>query len=207
MNRDDGRRQRGEATRGAILDAALQIIASDGLAGLTAGALAARAGVSKATVFHHFPRLQEVSGAVLDRLVAELMALSRAEGASATDYLLGLGLNSLQVLQERPEWIAACQAFMVGGLHDPQLRSRMVELSVSARAEVAADLLRLAPDTPEAAAIEIADAAVASLDGLGLHLMLTQEEDRFCEAWRALAHRMAEGLIERRPLQRAAQPG
>ena len=149
--------------------------------------------MSKATVFHHFPRLAEVPVAALDRLVGEMMVAARSDSATATSYLLELGLASFRLMDERPVWAAAAKAFMAAALHDEGLQARMVELSVGARAEVAADLIRLAPDTPEGVAREIADATIASLDGLGMHLLLTKDVAPFTEAWRLLAHRLGGG--------------
>lgn len=57
--------RKGELTRAAIVDAALELAARDGLEGLTIGALAARMRMSKSGVFAHFGSREDLQIAVL----------------------------------------------------------------------------------------------------------------------------------------------
>lgn len=57
--------RKGEQTRTAILDAACELAARDGLEGLTIGALAERMGMSKSGVFAHFGSREDLQIAVL----------------------------------------------------------------------------------------------------------------------------------------------
>ncbi len=57
--------RKGEQTRSAILDAACELAARDGLEGLTIGALAERMGMSKSGVFAHFGSREDLQIAVL----------------------------------------------------------------------------------------------------------------------------------------------
>lgn len=57
--------RKGEQTRAAIVDAALEMSARDGLEGLTIGALAERMGMSKSGVFAHFGSREDLQLAVL----------------------------------------------------------------------------------------------------------------------------------------------
>ena len=57
--------RKGEQTRAAIVDAAVALAARDGLEGLTIGALAERAGMSKSGVFAHFGSREDLQIAVL----------------------------------------------------------------------------------------------------------------------------------------------
>lgn len=69
----------GRATMTALLDAADQVLAEEGLAGVTARTVAARAGVNKALVFYHFKSKAGLLEAVLHRYYeAHLDALSHA---------------------------------------------------------------------------------------------------------------------------------
>ena len=54
LERIDGRRARGDRTRQAILDKAVQIASAEGLEGLSIGRLARELGVSKSGLFAHF---------------------------------------------------------------------------------------------------------------------------------------------------------
>jgi AcrR family transcriptional regulator len=57
--------RKGEQTRAAIVDAALELAARDGLEGLTIGALAERMQMSKSGVFAHFGSREDLQIAVL----------------------------------------------------------------------------------------------------------------------------------------------
>jgi AcrR family transcriptional regulator len=57
--------RKGEQTRSAIVDAAVELAARDGLEGLTIGALAERMHMSKSGVFAHFGSREELQIAVL----------------------------------------------------------------------------------------------------------------------------------------------
>lgn len=57
---------KGERTRAAILDAALQLVSKSGLDGLTIGTLAEETGLSKSGLFAHFGSREELLLAVLE---------------------------------------------------------------------------------------------------------------------------------------------
>ncbi|MEU8548914.1 TetR/AcrR family transcriptional regulator [Streptomyces roseoverticillatus] len=63
----DGRRLRGERTRAAVLDTAVELASTDGLDGLTLGRLAGRLGVSKSGLFTHWPDKESLQLAVVER--------------------------------------------------------------------------------------------------------------------------------------------
>ena len=63
--RPPGAQRKGEQTRAAIVEAALELAARDGLEGLTIGALAERMRMSKSGVFAHFGSREDLQIAVL----------------------------------------------------------------------------------------------------------------------------------------------
>ncbi|HEU4421468.1 MAG TPA: TetR/AcrR family transcriptional regulator [Pilimelia sp.] len=65
--RADGRLVRGERTRGAILDAAVELATEVGLSGLSLSQLADRLGVSKSGLFAHWRSKEELQLATIDR--------------------------------------------------------------------------------------------------------------------------------------------
>jgi len=58
---------KGAATKGAILDEAIQVTSRDGFAGLTVGSLAERTGMSKSGLFAHFGSMDRLQLQVLLR--------------------------------------------------------------------------------------------------------------------------------------------
>jgi AcrR family transcriptional regulator len=98
--------RKGQATRAAIIDAALTIARREGLEGLTIGALAERLEMSKSGVFAHFGSREELQLAVLkqyaERFVEAVLrpAVTRPRGLPRLRALLE---NWLQHLAEEIE--------------------------------------------------------------------------------------------------------
>jgi DNA-binding transcriptional regulator YbjK len=70
----DGRRARGEASRQAILDATVRVIAAGGLPSVNHRAVAVEAGVSTALTTYHFATLDDLLQATLSSLTAKAIA-------------------------------------------------------------------------------------------------------------------------------------
>jgi AcrR family transcriptional regulator len=66
LESEDGRRVRGNRTRHAILDAAVQVASVEGLEGLSIGRLATELGVSKSGLFAHFGSKTDLQIATVD---------------------------------------------------------------------------------------------------------------------------------------------
>ena len=66
--------RKGEQTRAAILDSALDVAARDGLEGVTIGILADRLGMSKSGVFSHFGSREDLLIATLKEYEARFLA-------------------------------------------------------------------------------------------------------------------------------------
>ncbi len=82
--RPDGRRARGDRTRRAILDQAVQIASAEGLEGLSIGRLAEELGVSKSGLFAHFGSKLELQVATVraarDVFLDEVVGAARVGG-------------------------------------------------------------------------------------------------------------------------------
>jgi AcrR family transcriptional regulator len=74
------RSERAERTHQRILDAAGHCLAASGWAKTTVEAIAARAGVSKGLVYHHFRGKEQILEAVLERTLADWDEACRRDG-------------------------------------------------------------------------------------------------------------------------------
>ena len=97
----DARPRKGEVTRAAIVEAALELASREGLEGLTIGLLAERIGMSKSGVFAHFGTREDLQLAVLGeyarRFVDEVLrpAVGEARGLPRLQAILERWLNHL----------------------------------------------------------------------------------------------------------------
>ena len=82
-DKTDGRRARGDRTRQAILDRAVQIASEEGLEGLSIGRLAGELGVSKSGLFAHFGSKTDLQLATVD--AAREIFIEEVIGGSRTD--------------------------------------------------------------------------------------------------------------------------
>ena len=98
--------RKGEQTRMAILDVALEVAARDGLEGVTIGILADRLNMSKSGVFSHFGSREELLIATLkeyeNRFLAEVLkpAITQPRGLARLKAILGNWFNRLNAEAE-----------------------------------------------------------------------------------------------------------
>jgi AcrR family transcriptional regulator len=104
--RSPARSERAERTRQRILDAAGQSLAASGWAKTTVEAIAAKAGVSKGIVYHHFRGKEQILEAVLERTLAEWDEACRREGwpegESVLQGLASMHRYALQYARDNP---------------------------------------------------------------------------------------------------------
>lgn len=91
-------RQRSEATTGALVAAARELFASDGYAATSIEAVAAKAGVTKGAVYHHYSGKHE--------LFAAVFAAEHERMLETTTAAYGTGTDPWQAFE------AACRAFL-----------------------------------------------------------------------------------------------
>lgn len=101
------RSDRAERTRQRILDAAAQCFAASGFSRTTVEAIAARAGVSKTLVYHHFRAKEAMFEELLERTLTEWARVGRIDehltgGASVTSALAGMVRASLAYARGNP---------------------------------------------------------------------------------------------------------
>jgi TetR/AcrR family tetracycline transcriptional repressor len=101
--------QRAGLTRVTVLDAARELLASEGLAGLTMRALARRLGVAPNAVYSYVPTKDDLVDALLD----DLLAAVEIPPADVTDPVAGIATiirSSYEVLVTRPDLVPVALA-------------------------------------------------------------------------------------------------
>lgn len=107
-------------TRAVVLDAAADMLAERGYAGLTMDALVERTGVSKTTMYKHWPSRTALIAATVRRLAT---APAIPDTGSVRDDLIAMALDSLDVYQG-PRWSGLASVLEAAG-HDPDLRDAL----------------------------------------------------------------------------------
>ena len=168
-------RPRGRPSTGArerILDACLEVLKSDGYAGLTLAKVAARAGENKALVSYHFGSKQgavAAAGRTLGELITEDV-LAGIGGAASTEEIVRGAVEGTWRVLDRDERLARVYFDLNAvSVVEEDVRSVMREIK-SAWREVLGRLLREARDGPGSprAAAAAAVLVIAGTEGLCL---------------------------------------
>jgi AcrR family transcriptional regulator len=127
-----GQQSRSQKTQASLLDAAALLFAEKGVDATSVADVAARAGCSVGSVYHHFRDKKALLYAVFDRMSEEVRATTREavdparwEGASIADILCGYLEFSLEVSRDNPSFTTARQE---ASRTDPALREHLAEL-------------------------------------------------------------------------------
>ncbi|WDR01919.1 TetR/AcrR family transcriptional regulator [Devosia algicola] len=176
-------------TRQSILHAAILLMGQNGMDGVTASALARQVGVSKATVFHHFPTLDEVPIAALDLFTEMMVPHDPDESADLEDILVALGATSLDLSAKQSGLVQAYCGFVTKAMFEQRLKVKLVAEMDAAVARLAA---ALAEKTRNAAmASELSRLCLVTMDGLMINAALTGDAQAQLALWRPMARLLA----------------
>ena len=128
--------------REQIVEAALALVASQGLRRLSMAAIAHRVGLVPSGIYRHFKNKDEILDAVLDRIEQRLMAnvkASREEHADAVDCLRDVLMRHVRFLREG-QVISVPRMIFSDDVHgdNPQRKRRVLGILGKYRDEVAA---------------------------------------------------------------------
>jgi AcrR family transcriptional regulator len=160
-------------TRDKLLDAAAVALAEDGVAGVSARTVAARAEVNQALVFYHFGSVAGMLDAAVRRSVDLAVASYRDRLSDVTTLaaLLSLG-RDLHAAEKRAGNVLQMAQVMAGSLRDETLAGAGRYAMDRWSAEVEVVLTRVLPATPLAGLVEpaaLARAVAAAFIGLELY--------------------------------------
>jgi AcrR family transcriptional regulator len=207
----DGRRARGDRTRQAILEQAVQIASAEGLEGLSIGRLASELEVSKSGLFAHFGSKAELQLATVDAareiFIDQVIWGSRAgEGIGRLMCLTDAWLNYMQGAVFRGGCFFAAASIEFDGRPGPvrdRIASAMAEwlLALEAAIQDAQDAGELGPELDsEQLAFEINSIGM----GANWAFQLYGDEEAFERARLAIRERVsASGAADATGLRRA----
>lgn len=162
------------ARRAEIVQAALAILRTDGAAGLTARAVAAKAGLALGQVSYHFRSMDELLVETHRRASAALAAATAAEvaqaGTSAAERLRAFLQAGFRAEFLTPDYLRLRVELWAAARHHAALAETEAALYAGYRVELSAHLQALAEEAggDPAAVPAVADAVMALLDGLWL---------------------------------------
>jgi AcrR family transcriptional regulator len=175
-------------TRAKLLAAAAESLRADGMAGLSARVIAARAGVNQALVFYHFGTLNELIDASVRQAVDESADSYREQLAAVGSLRELITLGQTLHEQERDRGNVAMMAqLMAGSQRDPVLAGAARYAMQRWNAEIEVVIVRLLGSSPLAAFVDLSGLTRAVSAGfIGLELYDGVDPDGASSALNAL---------------------
>lgn len=160
---------RGARRRERLLGAGLELLAEEGWSGLTARAVAGRAGTHQGSVHYHFGGLPALKRAVAAAAVREAVEPVLAVLSAASSWPAGLAAAVRSAAEHRDPRTARITAELVAAsVQDPAVGELVSQALADARARLVPWLSASGEAEPEG----LATLLVAALDGLALHRLL-----------------------------------
>ncbi|MEV1002745.1 TetR family transcriptional regulator [Nonomuraea sp. NPDC050202] len=160
-------------TRTKLLDAALETLKKQGMAGASARTIAATAGVNQALVFYHFGSVDQLLAAACEHGAQQRIPLYRDRFAAVTSLRELLDLGRELHAQERAEGsVAALAQLLAGSQTNEKLAAAVVKGLELWMAEVEQALGRVLASSPLAEFVDVtglAKATAAAFVGLELY--------------------------------------
>jgi AcrR family transcriptional regulator len=154
-------RPRSERADRAILDAALELFSEAGTAGVCMEAVAARAGVGKATIYRRWPGKEDL---LLDALTSLKSPLPEPRGESVREDLVAIVRVMCQDAAD-PTWSRRYTLLLGEGEKYPKVMRRYKETVVEPRRDVIRSVLRRGITTGELRQDADIEAAVLMISG------------------------------------------
>jgi AcrR family transcriptional regulator len=169
--------RRGRPSTGArerILDAAVEVLKSDGYAGLTIAKVAAAAGESKPLVVYHYGSKQGLVQAA-GRAVAELItdeALAAVDGAATVEAVIRGVAAGVERVLDRDERVARLYFDLAAvSVVDPEIRRTIAEVNEQWRVVLTRLLTEASDGLPGARARVLTVMVIAGMQGMTLELI------------------------------------
>jgi len=192
------RSKAGERTRATILEAAIHILGRDGPDKFSAAALAEEAGVSKATLFHHFRTFDEIPILAMEHFWAQSLAHKSGESKSARLHLLQLGSQVLDLPKKQAPLLRAHAVFLVKAMFEPRLHERFALGATQMHRALVQALTARLPERVRSDDVEILARVIEmALDGLMIAVTTdaSPQGRRMLErAWRRLIDILLRGM-------------
>jgi AcrR family transcriptional regulator len=198
--------ERRASTRGALLEATLEVLVEVGYARLTTGQVVLRAGVSRGAQAHYFATkadlVVQALGHLTDRLVAEMVAQPLRDVAGEQEQYEVL-LNRLWEVYAGPASAALLELF-VASRTDPELKAHLVEFDHAVSRTLARTATTVAPalvGRPDFRGLMVT--AIATIRGLWL-LRAVASDRQIRRLWPQAREQLVAGFASAGPSDEAA---
>jgi AcrR family transcriptional regulator len=195
------KQDRSRLTRQRVVEATITCLADSGWPATTVGEVAARVGVSRGSIQHHFPTRDDLIAGSLEHVFRELVGEVQAEASSAA---IPEGMTTTEVIVSRVTGIysgvlfkAALQVWTAAAA-DPVLRERILPMEAKfGRAAHRMLVEHLGVDNGDPVVRGLVQATLDLARGLGLADMLHDDSARRSQIVKVWAAQLDAALADR----------
>lgn len=200
----DQRRIKGERTREVIVSSALELMLGQGRDRLSARNLAAHAGISKATLFHHFQSMNEIVVAALERLFSKYIEIAAFQSdAKGPKLAAEMAREELAHAEMYQNLFRGVFSFLDEIMAHPDLKARLRKAFTSVVSVMEDSVEEAHPGVLSSAERSgIGLALTILLDSLILYVMVLEDKDALANMWHQV-ERVMSFFLEQKSKQEA----
>lgn len=182
---NDKRLAKGEETYNKILLSAIDIISESGVSGITASKLSALSQVSKSNIFHHFKSTQDIPEAVLKLIFNELIRpIDDSTIENLDEFLKYLGSSIVSVSEEYKKIYKSFFSFYHESMFNETYGKIMNDYLDTSKISLIHQIKRYSKKSlTDHELCAISTLILATLDGVGLHILMQGRNDEYLESW------------------------
>jgi AcrR family transcriptional regulator len=186
LSKQDKRILRGYETNHTMIKCAMDMIAESGVGSLSASKLAARAGISKSNIFHHFPSLKDIPEAVLHYIFNEMrQSTDLSEDKSLCESLCIIGESYFKMFFNSQKWLRCFFSFYHEGLFHKEYKDILTHYLNESKFHIAEVIKGQAKKKiSDEKANLYASILVVTLDGMGMQMLLLEDCAAYLELWK-----------------------
>jgi AcrR family transcriptional regulator len=194
----DLRLKKGKQARQSLITAAFQVMIQEGPKGLTAGKITKKAKVSKASLFHYFDSVDDVTFAVLEDVFLQFsLKMSDGRYKTVAEYVYHIGLGPLKAPESTRKVTAAFLHFYQRAAHDESFRKQQEKTTKLLLKNIGQGLEKIIKRPLNKSEQFIAPMLIAMcLEGLGKFCITFKERSELEAAWKLFADSIGE-IFER----------
>lgn len=182
---NDKRLEKGNETYTRILISAINLIAENGISGLSASKLSDLSNVSKSTIFHHFKSTQEIPEATLKLIMEKMIKpIDDLKDVNLVEFLDALGASIINVSEDYKKLYKSFFSFYHESMFNKTYQKIMGEFLEGSKASLTNQIKKLSNKTlSDQEARTFSTLIIATLDGIGMHILMGGERDEYLKAW------------------------
>lgn len=182
---NDKRIEKGDETYNRILLSAVDLISESGIRGITASKLSTLSNVSKSNIFHHFKTTQEIPEAVLNLIFSELIRpIDDSEAENLDEFLNYLGVSVINISKEYKKVYKTFFSFYYESMFHEAYQKILRDFLQTSKVDLTRQIKRNSRKSlSDQEANAFSTLIIATLDGIGLHILMEEEKEEYLKAW------------------------